>query len=327
MASFRFRSNRWQARVRRAGSPDETRSFVTRQDAEKWSRSVESEIDRGSRSMPSQANKLNLGELIDRYMVEVLPSMKGAHEDAIRLKAIRRNPICHFSLEALTPSRLAQYRDLRLKQVAPATVIRELAYLSSIINHGRREWGLTIGNPVALVRKPASPKGRERTLSPSEQEILFAELQPSGRRSLWMLAIVKLAIETAMRRSELLSLDWKHINLKDRVALLETTKNGDSRTVPLSKVAIAILEALPRNDDGRVFPMSGCGVSAAFVRAAKRARLADVKFHDLRHTAITQLALKLPNLIELSAVSGHKSLKMLQRYYHPRAKDLALKLD
>jgi|TARA_B110000259_G_scaffold8976_1_gene9880 integrase len=101
----------------------------------------------------------------------------------------------------LPPAKIAEYRDLRLKEVAPGTVVRELAYLSSIINHGRREWGIHANNPVALVRKPTQPKGRERVLSLAERERLLAELQPTGRRNTWMPSAVILALETAMRRT------------------------------------------------------------------------------------------------------------------------------
>ena len=94
-------------------------------------------MDRGGYTSPSIAQKTTLGELIQRYMVEVLPSMRGAPEDSIRLKAICRRPICKYSITALTPAKFADYRDQRLKEVAPGTVIRELAYFSSIINHGR----------------------------------------------------------------------------------------------------------------------------------------------------------------------------------------------
>ncbi len=110
-----------------------------------------------------------------------------------------------------------------------------------------------------------------------------------------------------------------------QVAVLQTTKNGERRVVPLSLRAVATFAGLPRCGD-RVFPMSACAVSAAFERAAERACLVDLHFHDLRHTAITQMADKLPNVIELAAVSGHKSLNMLQRYYHPSPQALALKL-
>ena len=326
MASFRQHGNRWQARVRRQGYPDITKSFQGRQDAERWARSVESDIDRGSYVSLTEAQKTTLADLIQRYMAEVLPSMKGAPEDSIRLKAICRRPICKNSIAALTPAKVAEYRDLRLTEVAAGTVVRELAYLSSIINHGRREWGIHANNPVALVRKPTQPKGRQRVLTSAERERLLAELQPTGRRNVWMLSVALLALETGMRRSELLALRWGDINLDRRTATLHMTKNGDSRVVPLSTSAAQTLAAMPRSICGAVFPITACALAANFDKAVARAQLPDLHFHDLRHTAITLMATKLPNLIELAAVSGHKSLKMLQRYYHPDVGDLARKL-
>ena len=326
MASFRQHGNRWQARVRRQGYPDITKSFQGRQDAERWARSVESDIDRGSYVSHTEAQKTTLADLIQRYMAEVLPSMKGAPEDSIRLKAICRRPICKNSIAALTPAKVAEYRDLRLTEVAAGTVVRELAYLSSIINHGRREWGIHANNPVALVRKPTQPKGRQRVLTSAERERLLAELQPTGRRNVWMLSVALLALETGMRRSELLALRWGDINLDRRTATLHMTKNGDSRVVPLSTSAAQTLAAMPRSICGAVFPITACALAANFDKAVARAQLPDLHFHDLRHTAITHMATKLPNLIELAAVSGHKSLKMLQRYYHPDVGDLARKL-
>ena len=326
MATFRFRSSRWQARVRRQGHPDETRSFLTHKEAERWARTVESGIDHGSFISPTQAKKTTLGDLIQRYIAEVLPSMKGATDDTIRLKAICRRPICRNSIASLSPAKIAAYRDLRLKEVAPGTVVRELAYLSSIINHGRREWGIHANNPVALVRKPTQPKGRERVLSLAERERLLVELQPTGRRNTWMPTVVILALETAMRRSELLALRWGNINLERRTATLQMTKNGESRIVPLSTTAIQTLTSMPQSVCGAVFPITSCALAANFDNAVERAKLPDLHFHDLRHTAITNMANKLPNLIELAAVSGHKSLKMLQRYYHPDVEDLARKL-
>lgn len=326
MASFRMHGKRWQARIRRHGHPDEVRSFFTRQDAERWARSIEIEMDRGSFVSLTNAQKSTMVELIERYLKEVTPSMKGARDDSIRLKAMKRNALFRVSAAALTPERLSKYRDQRLTVVSSGTVIRELAYISSIINHARREWGINIQNPVALVRKPASPKGRERILSADEQERLMEALKPAERRSAWMLPLVTVALATGMRRSELLMLHWNNVDLNQRTAVLETTKNGDRRVVPLSSRAIATLAALPRCIDGQVFPMTPCAVSAAFKKACKRANISDFRFHDLRHTAITLMADKLPNVIELAAVTGHKSLKMLQRYYHPNAQDLARKL-
>ncbi len=326
MASIRLHGDRWQARVRRKGYPEESRSFATRIDAERWARSIESEIDRGTYTNTAASQRLTLRDLIDRYIDEVLPSMKGASADGIRLRALQRRPICSFSLAALTPARVAQHRDDRLKEVSGGTVIRELAYLSSVINHARREWGVCCDNPIGKVRKPSQPKGRDRVLSKEEENRLLDALRPLNRRSPWMLPLVILAIETGMRRSELLALRWSDIDLSRRTATLHTSKNGEGRIVPLSSRAAEVLHALPTSICGTVIPMHYFSVAAAFSRAVERAGIDHVRFHDLRHTAITRMADKLPNVIELSAVTGHKSLRMLQRYYHPQAEELARKL-
>ena len=141
-----------------------------------------------------------------------------------------------------------------------------------------------------------------------------------------MLPVFELALETAMRRGELLALRWADIHVVQRIAFLQDTKNGESRSVPLSTAAIRLLEKLPRSLTGRVIPLTTCALEAAFKKATRRASLEDVHFHDIRHTAITRMAVLLPNLIELSAVTGHKSLMMLRRYYHPHASELAKKL-
>jgi integrase len=326
VATLRKRSNgHWQARVRKA-KQTLTKTFIHKADAEKWAKQVEVELDKGSFVNHALAERTTFKEVIERYIIEVLPTMRGGNADLIRLKALARRSIAKLNMVALTPQRLAQFRDERLKEIAPATVIRELAYVSSIINYARREWGINVNNPVALVAKPKNPQGRSRILDAAETNALFEALRPTGRRSIWMLPLVRLALETAMRRSELLGLRWEHIDLGRRKIFLQLTKNGTSRTVPLSTHAIQILNEIPRNLDGRVFPVTHEVVSQAFNRARKQAGVKDIRFHDLRHMAITRLAERLPNLIELSAVSGHKSLTMLKRYYHPSAEQLAEKL-
>jgi len=326
MASFRQHGNGWQARVRRQGHPDITKSFPSRLDAEKWARSVETDIDKGQFVCVSEAQRTLLGDLIERYLAEVTPSMKGVTEDTIRLKAIMRKPIARWNMVNLSALKIAAYRDERLKQVSGGTVIRELAYLSSIINHARREWGINVPNPVQMVRKPQSPPSRARVLTGDEVRRLIQALEPVGRRSHWTKPAVQLALATAMRRGELLSLKWEHVDMQGRTAFLPDTKNGDSRTVPLSSVAVEVLAGLPRHISGFVIPVKFFTLDAAFKRGVCRAGLDDVRFHDLRRTAITRMALKLPNVIELAAVSGHKSLMVLKQYYRPDASELAKKL-
>ena len=183
MASFRLHGKGWQARIRRQGYPDISKTFVTKADAEKWARALESEIDKGQFVSVGEAQRNTLGDLIERYLTEVTPSMKGASEDTIRLKAIMRRPIARWSMAHLSATRIAAYRDQRLKEVSAGTVIRELAYFSSVINHARREWGINVPNPVQMVRKPQSPQARSRVLTDEEVESLLQALNPTGRRS------------------------------------------------------------------------------------------------------------------------------------------------
>jgi integrase len=192
-----------------------------------------------------------------------------------------------------------------------------------MINHARREWGLNIINPVTQIRKPPQTEGRERVLNDAEMDRILRELE---KINLYLKPLCEFALETAMRRGELMSLLWANINFEKCVAFLPTTKNGHSRSVPLSTKAIAILKSLPRGIGVRTFPLNKATVSILFLRATRRAKIENFHFHDLRHMALTRLSSKFTNILELAAISGHRELKMLQRYVHIKAEDLAKKL-
>jgi len=284
-------------------------------------------MERGTHHSNIGVNAQTFRELLQRYACQVSPTKRGGRDEVIRIRAIERTRLGGYAMTNLTPIAVAQFRDERLKQVQAGAVIRDLALISSVINHARKEWGLTVENPCELVRKPAAPPGRTRVLSVVEEARLLSALAPIGRRSPWALAATQLALETAMRRGELLSLEWRHVNLEQRTALLPVTKNGQSRRVPLSTRAIAVLASLEGPKVGKVLHISAATLHQAFYRAVRRADLQDLRFHDLRHTAATRIAAKLPNVIELAAVTGHRTVQMLKRYYHPDASALAQKLD
>ncbi len=326
MASIRQRSGVWQAQVRRLGYPSEFKTFSTKAEAQTWARAIEAAMDQGVHQATHSARSVLLSELLARYSEQVSPTKRSRLREQQTIEFMLRHKMAAYSMDKLTPAVVASYRDERLKTVAPATIIRELSILSSVISHARKEWGLPSDNPCALVRKPASPQGRNRLLKADEEARLLEELKPVRRRSPWMVPLVQLALETAMRRGELLSLRWENVNLVAQTALLPMTKNGTARIVPLSKKAVAILQALPGEKPGPVFPLSYMVVNNCFVAACERAGIVDLHFHDLRHTATTRLAEKLPNVIELAAVTGHQTIQMLKRYYHPKAEALARKL-
>lgn len=326
MASIRFRNNKWQVRVTRKGHKAETQTFLTKVDAEKWSRSIESEMDRGSFISRTPAEKITLKEIITLYMTEVSPTHRGYETEIIKLRAMQRHKMSSLSLANVTPKVIAEYRDDRLITCKANTVIRDLAVLSSIFTHCIKEWQYSITNPVLAIRKPAMPRGRDRVLDLIEEEKLLHSMLPIKNRNIYMRHLTIVALESGMRRGELLGLEWKNINLDKRVAYLSLTKNGTSRYVPLSQRAIQELKSMPVSISGKVFPIDKYAMGYCFIRACKRAGIENLHFHDLRHTAITRLSQKLPNLIELASVTGHKNVQMLARYYHPKAEDLALKI-
>ncbi len=317
--------------------PTATRTFSLKADARAWASIIESEMERGIFVDRTKAEKTTFGDLLGRYLQEVSSGKKGSEPERYRINSLLRDPLAQYSVTALTGEIMSRWRDQRLKEVTGSTANRELNLISHVMNVARREWGIHVENPVAMIRRPPENRSRIRRLGASEEARLMHELEASARsesgcfekggtRNPWIYPLVVLALETAMRRSELLSLRWNDCFLPDRFVRLADTKNGESRDVPLSRRAYQLLADLPRHDSGRVFPISPDAVKKAFVRAVERAGIHDLRFHDLRHESTSRIAEKLSNVLELSAVTGHKSISMLRRYYHPRATDLARKL-
>jgi len=326
MATIRKRGDyQWQAQVRRKGYPLQTKTFETRRDAEAWSRMIEREMDAGSFVSRSEAERTTISDIATRYREESMPKMKGERQEGQRLKRVV-DKFGDYHLSAISSAMVATWRDELAKTLAAQTVVHYLAVLSRLYDAAQRDFGipLPLGNPVDNVRRPALNNARDRRLDADEEVRLLAALERS--RSRWLKPAVLLALETAMRRGELLQLRWADIDLVRQVAHLPDTKNGTSRDVPLTSKAVALLQALPRSIGGRVLPASETALTEGFQRAAAKAGLVDFHFHDLRHEATSRLAEKLGNVLELASVTGHKDLRMLKRYYHPRAEDLARKL-
>jgi integrase len=316
--------------VRRKAIAPQCKSFDKRDDAVRWARELEAEADRlGLIADARLAAKMTLGELLSRYRNQISPNKRSAHTEAARIAAMARRAIAQRVLGRLTSADVATYRDERLKEVAPATVVRELNILSHAIDIAAKEWGIPLPrNPVRLVRKPRVPNGRKRRLHEGEEARLLAACEL--HRPALIRPLVILAIETAMRRGELLNLRWIDVDFETRVAHLRMTKGGESRDVPLSHRATNTLLALlcaKKNTPEFVFNASANTARVAFERARSSAQLADLRFHDLRHEAVSRLFERGLNIAEVSAISGHKELRMLQRYTHLRAADLALRLD
>ena len=197
--------------------------------------------------------------------------------------------------------------------------------LGHVFEVARKEWGIQVHNPVRDIKLPANGRPRDRRLQAGEEPRLLVACQEA--RNPWLLPIVQLALETAMRQGELIRLRWEHIDLSRRTAHLPDTKNGEARTVPLSTTAIRVLRALPRSLHGQVFPgITTEAIKRAYIRAVRRAGIENLRFHDLRHEATTRMFEKGLNIMEVATITGHKDLRMLRRYTHLKAEDLARKL-
>ena len=326
MATIEKRGQFWRVKVRRAGLPAQTKTFNNRTHAQQWARSVESDLDKGIVVDRRTAQRLSLAEVLERYRREVTPTKRGSADENLRLKAMAQRPFARIKMSALTSSQLAAYRDERLKVVSGATVNRAFSVLSHAIATARREWDVYLPtNPCTLVRRPPQGRPRDRRLQGDEEKRLLAACR--GARNKWLVHFVALAIETGMRRSELLGLLWDNVDLERRTALLPLTKNGDSRGVPLSSRAVDVLRALPPSTNGRVFgELTREALKQSFNRAARRAGITGLRVHDLRHEATSRFFEKGLNVMEVASVTGHKTLQMLKRYTHLSVTDLATRL-
>jgi len=326
MATIRKRGEgQHHVQIRKRGYPTQTKTFSKEADARRWATIIESEMERGVFVSRNEAEATLVAEVLTRYANEVLPTKRSEQSDKSRIKTLL-DAFGPYRLASLNSSQVAQFRDKRLQVVGPQSVIHEINLLNRVLKTATMDWGIALpgGIPTAQVRKPMKPRGRDRRVSNAEIKKILdvtesAELQ----------AIITIAIETGMRRSELADLTWEEIDLKKQIAHLPRTKTDVPRTVPLSKTAVAALKKFGIKNEGRVFSLQAESMSQAFERACAphRANIVDLRFHDMRHEATSRFFEKGLNVMEVAAITGHKTLEMLKRYTHLRAEDLAKKLD
>ncbi|MCR4159968.1 site-specific integrase [Kerstersia gyiorum] len=363
MATFRKRGPyQWEVQIRKRGYPAQSKTFNTKAEAEAWAKMIESEMARGVWLSRGEAESTTLREALERYQTEIVPHKKGKMQEDSIIRMMLTLPLALRPLASIRGADIASLRDAWLQDYAPATVLRRLALLSHVFSVARKEWGMeSLSNPVEVVRKPAANNARVRRVVTLERaapdagdearQMQDGELERVmvASSSALLPSIIRLAVETAMRRGEIVGLRWEHIDLERRVAHLPATKNGSARDVPLSSRAVAVLQALrdaldaKEQGQGAVFAVRPDGVTRAFERAVQRARgryeaeceeagllprdgfLVDLRFHDLRHEATSRLAEVFP-MHDLTKITGHRDPRMLMRYYHPKAADLAKKL-
>lgn len=326
MASIEFRAGKWRARVRRRGHAQQSETFRTKAAAERWARKVEAEQDEGHQAPAAEAKRMTLADALDKYLAEVTAEKRGAAQEGYRVALWKKQAIAARPLADVTPSDVAAFRKARKAAgKSPNTIRLELALLSNLFTVARTEWKMArLPNPVADTKKPSTVgTARTRRLRPGEEAKLLWACRAAGPA--WLVHLVVFAIETAMRRGEIVAMRDAWID--GAIVNIPTTKNGEPRRVPMSPRAQAALRRLRRAMGGGLDAMpSRFTVSIYFRRAADRAGLTDLHLHDLRRegtSRLFELGLAIP---EVAAITGHKTWSMLQVYTKPRAEDLAAKL-
>ena len=323
MASIRRRNGKYQVQVR-IGKYSTSKSFLLLSDAKDWARAQEIEAS-GRLFLGRQYQPKNFSEILTRYAKEITPLKRSAENELIVIKALLRDSWTKIDLRHLRTQDLFRWRDRRLKKVKSATIRRQLNLIKHACSVAERDWDWA--SPLVIFKRltlPKSPVHVVRRITPDQQRALIDAAQDC--RSPYMAPIIEFALYTAMRRGELLALKWDDLNLENSELFIRQAKNGRQRLIPLSESAVRLLAPLPRDNSGRVFPMSPGAVRQAFTRLRHRAKLDHLRFHHLRHEAISRFFDLGLTPVEVSLLSGHRQLEQVNHYAHATFAQVSTKL-
>ncbi len=323
MATIRKRitqsETKYQVQVRKIGHKPVSKSFSSLRDAQTFAKDIEAKMERSTYQCASGAETYLFGEIADRFLNEVLIDKKGFEIEKYNIRPVIRY-LKDYKLINIRPHVIASFKRSRLEQVSASTVRRELGLISRILISTERDFGIYLpqGNPVSHIKKPTE-SARDRRPTDAEIELLASDKTIGN--------YVTFAIETAMRRGEIVSIKQEHILGDDQNLLfIPETKTGVPRTIPLSLRAQEALNEFPNATNQFTF-LRPHSVSQAFLRACKRHGISDLRFHDLRHEATSRFFEKGLNIMEVSLITGHRSLAMLNRYTHLKPESLLSKLE
>ena len=332
MPTFEERTNgegkkKFRVRVRLKGYPAQSATFDRVTDARRWAAKIETDLREGRYFRYSEAKRHTVAEMIDRYTADVLPAKNTRFQEE-RTYQLRywKEKIGSYTLADATPPVISEARDEFAltptngdRKRSPGSVNRYLAALSAVFTRATKEWMWMEESPMRKVSKPSEPRGRVRFLSDDERSRLLKACLESDEPLLHPFVVV--ALSTGTRRGELLSLRWPDVDFHaGQIRLLET-KNDERRAVPLTGLALDLVTGMAsvrRIDTDLVFPFKGGkqGLRAPWEKALKKAEIEDFRFHDLRHSAASYLAMNGATLAEIAEILGHKTLQMVKRYSH-----------
>lgn len=311
---------KFRAVIRKKGYPPQRQTFSRRTDAVKWAKQTEAEIEQGIHLKSVEAKKHTLSELIERYIEYHLLQEGG---DSKRIPQLRwwQDNLGNFLLTEMTSPRLSEMKHKLSNSRSSATVNRYLAALSHVFTMAVNEWEWMDNNPMRKVKRLVEPRGRVRYLSKVEKNTLLKACKLSETPAL--LPIVLIAVSTGMRQGEILNLKWPDIDLASGRLVIHKTKNNERRGITIVGKALEELRKWSKvraiNTD-LVFPgknpKAPIFIRTPWLKVIKETEIEDFKFHDLRHTAASYLAMSGASLNEIAEILGHKTLSMVQRYAH-----------
>lgn len=337
MATISKRGSSWFAQIRRKGHKSISKSFPTKGMAQEWSRKIEREMDTMDFKDGRGVALITLSDLIDRYKKDLGEVKPFGKNKAAVIESLKRN-LGSTRLPELTTEKLTEHIDARMKEGAGGvTIAIELTYLGSIYRAAKQLWKLPVDSDFIssaranLHYRGVSTKSKERERRPTKSEIdaLCAHYAAKKRQIVPMPDLILFAIETAMRLNEIISLKWSDLNESDKTIIIRdrkhpTEKQGNDQEVPLLGDAFAIVKRQPSNNE-RIFPVTDGTVSSIFPRACQALKIKDLRFHDLRHEGVSRLFEQGLSIMEVSLISGHRSLEMLKRYTNLKATDISKK--
>jgi integrase len=323
-------SKSYRVRIRIHGHPPATATFDRMTDAKRWATQTEAAIREGRYFKNVQSRKRTLSEAIDKYIDEhLLPSGQPSTTNRLAYLRTWKELLGEHALSAVTPALLSETRNKHImnrtnqfgRKINQTTANRYTQALGHVFTIALKEWEWVQDNPVSKLRKFKESRGRVRFLSDDERERLLSACQQSTNPHLYL--IVVLALSTGARKNEIVGMEWKDVDLDRERVTLHHTKNGERRTLHIKGTALELLKkhACQRNPEiPFVFPSATkkkpIEITTAWETARERAEIEDFRFHDLRHSAASYLAMNGATIQEIAEVLGHKTLQMVKRYAH-----------
>ena len=314
-------------RIKRKGFRIIFKTFIQKSDAIKWARAMERKLDQGDFSDYSEATKVTLGDLFKRFIREGKHlSRKDERAYRFRANTLGQDTIADTNLLRLSPKHIAEFKERRSRVVSSTTINKDLSFISVVIDTAMQDWGIYLPlNPCRLLKREKEPNPRDRVLNDTEYSRLLEACSKSNNK--YLKPMILFAMETAIRKGELLQLRYVNINFDKRTLLIPFTKIGKPRTIPLSQKAIDILRSMPRRLDGKVFPLTVDSLRSSFKIAKQKARIEGFRFHDIRRMSCSSLFEKGFSVPEVQVFSGHRtSAILLSTYTKLDAEKIATKL-